>query len=51
MARDPYQELGVLRTASAGEIRKAFLLFSQSAVRASQGGASFSRTAAGGFGA
>ena len=24
MARDPYQELGVLRTASAGEIRKAF---------------------------
>lgn len=35
----------------AGAIRKAFLLFSQSAVRASQGGASFSRTAAGGFGA
>ncbi len=32
------------------EIRKAFLVFSQSAVRASQGGASFSRTAAGGFG-
>ena len=24
MARDPYQELGVLRTASTGEIRKAF---------------------------
>jgi DnaJ-class molecular chaperone len=24
LARDPYQELGVLRTASAGEIRKAF---------------------------
>jgi hypothetical protein len=34
----------------AAEIRKAFLVFSQSAVRASQGGASFSRTAAGGFG-
>lgn len=35
----------------AAEIRKAFLVFSQSAVRASQGGASFSRAAAGGFGA
>ncbi len=34
----------------AAEIRKAFLVFSQSAVKASQGGASFSRTAAGGFG-
>jgi hypothetical protein len=34
----------------AAEIRKAFLLFSQSAVRASQGGATFSRAAAGGFG-
>ncbi|AUX41277.1 hypothetical protein SOCE26_026870 [Sorangium cellulosum] len=34
----------------AAEIRKAFALFSQSAVRASQGGASFSRAAAGGFG-
>jgi len=34
----------------AADIRKAFLLFSQSAVRASQGGASFSRAAAGGFG-
>jgi hypothetical protein len=33
------------------EIRRGFLLFSQSAVRASQGGASFSRTAAGGFAA
>lgn len=32
-----------------GEIRRAFLLFSQSAVRASQGGGSFSRAAAGGF--
>jgi hypothetical protein len=34
----------------AAAIRKAFLVFSQSAVRASQGGATFSRTAAGGFG-
>jgi hypothetical protein len=35
----------------SGSIRRAFSLFSQSAVRASQGGASFSRAAAGGFGA
>ncbi len=35
----------------SADIRKAFLLFSQSAVRASQGGATFSRAAAGGFGA
>jgi hypothetical protein len=34
----------------SADIRKAFLLFSQSAVRASQGGASFSRAAVGGFG-
>ncbi|MBX7221741.1 MAG: hypothetical protein K1Y36_17445 [Blastocatellia bacterium] len=34
-----------------GDIRKAFQMFSQSAVRASQGAASFSKTAAGGFGA
>jgi hypothetical protein len=33
------------------EIRKAFQVFSQSAVRASQGGASFSQVAAGGFNA
>ncbi len=32
------------------EIRKAFQLFSQSAVRASQNAASFSQTAMGGFG-
>ncbi|MBI4118846.1 MAG: hypothetical protein HY452_01125 [Parcubacteria group bacterium] len=32
------------------ELRRAFNVFSQSAVRASQGGASFSQTAAGGFG-
>jgi hypothetical protein len=31
------------------DIRRAFQLFSQSAVRASQGGGAFSRTAAGGF--
>lgn len=36
---------------NAAEIRQAFSLFSQSAIRASQGGASFSRAAAGGFGA
>ena len=33
------------------EIRKAFALFSKSAISASQGGAAFSQTAAGGFGA
>jgi hypothetical protein len=33
------------------EIRKAFQVFSQSAVRASQGGASFSQTSVGGFSA
>lgn len=36
---------------SAQDIRKAFQVFSQSAVRVSQGAASFSRTALGGFGA
>lgn len=36
---------------SPSEIRKAFAMFSQSAVRASQGAASFSKTAMGGFGA
>jgi hypothetical protein len=35
--------------AGASEVRKAFQLFSQSAVRVSQGAASFSRTALGGF--
>lgn len=35
---------------SPSEIRKAFLMFSQSAVRATQGAASFSQTAMGGFG-
>ena len=36
---------------SAQEIRRAFQVFSQSAVRASQGAAGFSRTVLGGFGA
>lgn len=36
---------------SARDIRQAFQVFSQSAVRVSQGAASFSRTALGGFGA
>lgn len=36
---------------SKSDIRKAFAMISQSAVRASQGGASFSKTAIGGFGA
>ena len=35
---------------SPSEVRKAFQLFSQSAVQASQGAASFSKTALGGFG-
>ena len=35
---------------TASEIRRAFNLFSQSAVRASQSAASFSQTASGGFG-
>lgn len=34
----------------ARDVRRAFQMFSQSAVRASQGAASFSRTAVGGFG-
>lgn len=36
---------------SPSEIRKAFMVVSQSAVRASQGGAAFSKVALGGFGA
>ncbi len=35
---------------TASEIRKAFQVFSRSAVRASQSAASFSKTAVGGFG-
>jgi hypothetical protein len=54
--RDVFRAMGIedrwilTPGSDAAEIRKAFLVFSQSAVRASQGGASFSRTAAGGFG-
>jgi hypothetical protein len=36
--------------ADAASVRRAFAMFSQSAVRASQGAATFSKTAAGGFG-
>jgi hypothetical protein len=54
--RDVFREMGIedrwILTPGndPADIRRAFLLFSQSAVRASQGGASFSNTAAGGFG-
>ena len=54
--RDVFHEMGIedrwILTPGndAKEIRKAFLVFSQSAVRASQGGAAFSKAAAGGFG-
>jgi hypothetical protein len=54
--RDVFRSMGIedrwilTPGSDASEIRRAFLVFSQSAVRASQGGASFSRTAAGGFG-
>jgi len=50
-----FREMGIedrwILTAKSGasEIRRAFALFSQSAIRASQGAASFSKTAAGGF--
>jgi hypothetical protein len=53
--RDVFREMGIedrwilTPKSDASDIRRAFLVFSQSAVRASQGGASFSRTAAGGF--
>jgi hypothetical protein len=55
--RDVFRDMGIedrwilTPDKDAGEIRTAFLLFSQSAVRVSQGGAAFSRAAAGGFGA
>lgn len=55
--RDVFGEMGIedrwilVPRSDPAAIRKAFLLFSQSAIRASQGGAAFSRTAAGGFGA
>lgn len=54
--RDVFRSMGIedrwilTPDSDAAEIRRAFLVFSQSAVRASQGGAAFSRTAAGGFG-
>lgn len=55
--RDVFREMGIedrwILTAKSGaaDIRKAFVLFSQSAVRASQGGGGFLQAAAGGFGA
>ena len=54
--RQVFQEMGIPNewiltpNGSESEIRKAFQVFSQSAVRASQGAASFSQTAMGGFG-
>jgi hypothetical protein len=53
--RTVFREMGIedrwILTAKSGasEVRRAFSLFSRSAVRASQGTASFSKTAAGGF--
>lgn len=53
---DVFREMGIrdewilTPKTSPSEIRKAFQLFSQSAVRASQNAASFSKTALGGFG-
>lgn len=52
-----FQEMGIpdewilTPGANESELRAAFQVFSQSAVKASQGGASFSQTALGGFGA
>lgn len=54
--RDIFSRMGILDRwiitpqNSPSEIRKAFQVISQSAVRASQGGGSFSQTALGGFG-
>lgn len=51
-----FREMGIedrwILTPSAGasELRRAFQVFSQSALKASQGGGSFSKTALGGFG-
>jgi hypothetical protein len=53
--RRVFREMGILDRwiltpgQSPQEVRKAFQVFSQSAVRASQGGALFSKTAVGGF--
>jgi hypothetical protein len=55
--RQVFQEMGIpdewIRTPgdSESDLRKEFQMFSQSAVRASQGAGSFSQTAMGGFGA
>ena len=55
--REVFREMGIedrwiLTAGSSGsEIRKAFAVFSQSAVRASQSAGHFSKTAVGGFGA
>ncbi len=54
--REVFKEMGIrdewilTPQNNEAEIRKAFEVFSQSAVRASQGGANFSKTAIGGFG-
>jgi len=54
--QDVFREMGIrdewviTPKNSKNDIRKAFQVFSQSAVRASQGAASFSKTALGGFG-
>jgi hypothetical protein len=53
--RDVFREMGIedrwilTPGSDAGEIRRAFRMFSQSAMRASQQGGAFSRAAAGGF--
>lgn len=54
--RDVFREMGIedrwILTAKSGaaDIRRAFVLFSQSAMRASQGGGGFHQASAGGFG-
>ncbi len=56
MFRDIFEKMGILPqwiltpSNNPSEIRKAFAVFSQSAVRASQNAANFSQTAVGGFG-
>jgi len=53
--RDVFREMGIedrwilTPNSESGEIRKAFRMFSQSAIRASQHAGAFSRAAAGGF--
>lgn len=54
--RDVFREMGIedrwilTPKSGAADIRRAFVLFSQSAMRASQGGGAFFQAAAGGFG-